>query len=249
MRINGTDIDVLIPAYNYGRFLADCIDSVFAQTVQVGSVIVIDDGSTDDTPAIVEALGARYPIISIRRENRGLVSTLREAISLTSGRFFITLDADDRLAPTFVESCIRALARDKSVGYCYTQMALSGEESGVASVRSFSPRKLICSGNYIGGRAAMIRRDAYEQTRGYRDWPALEDWDLWLSFLDAGMVGAFIPEPLYEWHRHGNSRNSMTVLEERRLRRRIQFSHPRLMLRYYPAYLPIAAVNLVRRCI
>lgn len=241
------DVDVLVPAHNYGRYLGACIDSVFAQTVAVGSVTVIDDGSTDCTPEVLAEIGARYPITVVRRENRGLVSTLREAIGLTSGGFFVTLDADDLLAPTFVERCVKTLTINASLGYCYTQMVLSGERSGLAHVQPFDARRLVCSGNFIGGRAAMIRRSAYERTLGYRELPALEDWDLWLSFLDEGMIGSFIPEPLYEWRQHGPSRNAITVRQERRLRRRIQLAHPRLLLRYYPGYLPVAGANLVRR--
>jgi len=241
------EVDVLIPAHNYGRYLAECVESVFAQTARVGSVTVIDDGSTDNTVEVLAALGTAYPITVVHRENRGVVPTLREAIARTHGRFFVTLDADDRLAPEFVETCRQTLAQDDSLGYCYTQMFLSGERSGLAHVREFDARRLICSGNFISGRAAMLRRSAYEQTQGYRELPALEDWDLWLSFLDAGIVGRYIPEALYEWRHHGPSRNAMTVRQERRLRRRIQLAHPRLLLRYYPGYLPIAGTNLVRR--
>lgn len=247
MLTDASDVDVLIPAYNYGRYLEACVESVFNQTAAVGAVTVIDDGSTDDTAHILARLAVRYPIDVVRRENRGLVPTLREVIGLTNRPFFVTVDADDVLAPTFVEKCVATLTNDESLAYCYTQMRLSGERSGLALVEPFDARKLICSGNFIAGRAAMIRRCSYERTRGYRDLPALEDWDLWLAFLDEGMSGEFIPEPLYEWRQHGPSRNTMTVRQERRLRRRIQLAHPRLLLRYYPGYLPVASANLARR--
>ena len=247
MPIDASGVDVLIPAYNYGRFLGQCIESVFNQTAAVGTVTVIDDGSTDDTPQVLAGIAERYPIDIVRRENRGLVPTLRDVIGLTKRPFFVTVDADDVLAPTFVERCLATLTSNESLAYCYTKMRLSGDASGLALVEPFDARKLICSGNFIGGRAAMIRRSSYERTRGYRDLPALEDWDLWLAFLEEGLIGAFIPEPLYEWRKHGASRNTMTVRQERRLRRRIQLAHPRLLLRYYPGYLPVAGANFVRR--
>jgi glycosyltransferase involved in cell wall biosynthesis len=245
--IDASDVDVLIPAYNYGRYLGACIESVFDQTAVVGAVTVIDDGSTDDTPQILARLATAYPIHIVRTEHRGLVPTLRDVIGLTKRPLFVTLDADDELAPTFIEKCLSTLTSDESLAYCYTMMRLSGDASGLAVVEPFDARKLICSGNFIGGRAAMIRRSSYERTRGYRDLPALEDWDLWLAFLEEGLIGAFIPEPLYAWRMHGQSRNTMTVKQERRLRRRIQFAHPRLLFRYYPGYLPAASANAVRR--
>jgi glycosyltransferase involved in cell wall biosynthesis len=245
--IDASDVDVLVPAYNYGRYLGTCIESVFNQTAAVGSVTVIDDGSTDDTPQILARLATVHPIDVVRTENRGLVPTLRDVIGRTSRPYFITLDADDALAPTFVEKCLTTLTNDVSLAYCYTEMRLSGDASGLAVVEPFNARKLICSGNFIGGRAAMIRRSSYERTRGYRDLPALEDWDLWLAFLDLGLTGVLIPEALYEWRKHGPSRNTMTVRQERRLRRRIQLAHPRLLARYYPGYLPVAGANLARR--
>jgi glycosyltransferase involved in cell wall biosynthesis len=245
--IDASNVDVLVPAFNYGRYLGACIESVFNQTAEVGAVTVIDDGSIDDTPDVLAHLAASFPIKVVRTENRGLVPTLRHLIEITKRPFFVTLDADDRLAPTFVERCLATLSSDDSLAYCYTMMRLSGDASGLAVVEPFDARKLICSGNFIGGRAAMIRRSSYERTGGYRDLPALEDWDLWLAFLDHGMAGAFVPEPLYEWRKHGPSRNTMTLRQERRLRRRIHLAHPRTLLRYYPGYLPVAGANLLRR--
>jgi glycosyltransferase involved in cell wall biosynthesis len=89
-------VSVVIPCFNQGRFLRDALDSVLRQTLQQAEIVVVDDGSTDDTAAVAR----RYPDVRcIRQPNRGLASARNAGVTNTTGEAVVFLDADDRLRP------------------------------------------------------------------------------------------------------------------------------------------------------
>jgi glycosyltransferase involved in cell wall biosynthesis len=103
---SGIKISVVIPAYNAARFLPLCLPSVFAQTYKPEEVIVVDDGSTDNTAEVAAELGARV----IRRENGGISAARNTGIQNASCEWIALLDADDSWAPEKLErqaACIQ----------------------------------------------------------------------------------------------------------------------------------------------
>lgn len=107
-------ITVVICNYNYERFLADALDSVFAQTIQAIQIIVVDDGSTDSSREIIEQYRSRQ-IEVIYKENGGQISAYNAAMPLIKGDYVIFLDSDDRLLPTAAEEVIKAFTADPRV--------------------------------------------------------------------------------------------------------------------------------------
>jgi glycosyltransferase involved in cell wall biosynthesis len=235
-----TPVAVVMPCHNYGRYVAAALRSIADQTVIPVDVLVIDDGSTDDTAEVLAAvkveLASRLPIRVIHQSNRGLVRTLNDGVAATSAPYILFVSADDRARPELVEHLAAALDRHRTAGYAYPKMELFGGEHGVHLSYPFSPGRLIFDHNYIPG-AAMARREAFEAAGGVRELTAHEDWDLWLSFLDAGWQGVFVPEVLYEWRRHATARNNQDVTTKLRLRLTILAGHPKLLVRY--AYLAV----------
>ena len=92
-------VSVLLPSYNHARFVESAVRSVMEQQGVSFELIVIDDGSTDDSPQILEALQKELGFRYIHRENRGLVRTLNELLSLANGKYFCSFSSDDRMAP------------------------------------------------------------------------------------------------------------------------------------------------------
>jgi glycosyltransferase involved in cell wall biosynthesis len=105
-------VSIIITSYNYGRFLTECIDSALAQTHPKTEVIVVDDGSTDDSPAIIRGYGNR--IRATLKPNEGPASSWNLGFSQSRGQFVLFLDSDDALLPTAVETAI-PLFEDPSV--------------------------------------------------------------------------------------------------------------------------------------
>jgi glycosyltransferase involved in cell wall biosynthesis len=101
MRKSDLLISVVIPTYNYAETLARAVESVIAQLSERSELLVIDDGSTDETPAVLAELQAKYPgqFRSIRKPNGGLSSVRNRGIAEALGSYLIFLDADDELAP------------------------------------------------------------------------------------------------------------------------------------------------------
>ena len=98
---------VVIPSYNHGEFVGDAISSVLAQTYGDYEILIVDDGSTDNTAEIVAQFGSR--VRYIRQENQGLSSARNRGINVARGEFIGLLDADDMYEPTFLMSMIEAL--------------------------------------------------------------------------------------------------------------------------------------------
>lgn len=110
-------VTVMIGAYNAGRYLAEAIDSVLAQTHPAAQLVVVDDGSTDDTGAIAESYGP--PVLAIRQENGGMAASRNRAIQEATGDFFAFLDADDRFRPDKLERQLAVFRDDPGLDVVY----------------------------------------------------------------------------------------------------------------------------------
>lgn len=106
-------VSVIVPCYNQAHFLRAAVDSALAQTYPRVEVVVVDDGSSDDTPQVCESYGDR--IVTVRQENSGLSAARNAAIDASKGEFIVLLDSDDVLLPHCVESRM-AFMEDPEVG-------------------------------------------------------------------------------------------------------------------------------------
>jgi len=120
---------IIVPSYNYGRYLPECLDSIFRQTVSDFEVIVIDDGSTDHTATVLTKHADPRLRVITHGANRGLVSTLNEGLGVARGRYVARIDADDKYRPYFLEETISILEARPSVGLVYGDVALMDAQS------------------------------------------------------------------------------------------------------------------------
>lgn len=103
---------IAIICFNYGRFLGECLDSCLAQTVPADEIVVVNDGSTDDTAEVLDAYAARHPQVrAIHQPNGGICAATRTALAACSGDVVLLLDADDTMAPQRIEKVLDALRR------------------------------------------------------------------------------------------------------------------------------------------
>ena len=222
-------MSVVIPCRDHGRFVGSAIESVLTQTHRELEVIVVDDGSTDDTPVVV----ARYPVRAIRQEHAGVCVSMNRGITASRGELVMSLGADDLLAPTYVEETVRALAAHPEAAFAYTEISYIGARSGALPVRDFDVEAL-AERNYVHG-GALVRRSSFDRAGGYSaDLTDLrcEDWDLWLSFAELGLRGVLVRKPLVFYRKHADGGRNAAGLWPRELRRelkliaRLQDHHP-----------------------
>ncbi len=204
-------VSVIMPAYNAERFIRESIDSALAQTHPDVEVIVVDDSSTDSTPAILESYGSRIRVH--RQANSGAAASRNAGAALATGDWLALLDADDVWEPRKLE---RQLAVSTSA-ISYTDRTNIGDRGDLPERQSvvtamhagdvFVP--LLLEGNFMTSSSVMIRRAAFHSLGGFTtDLRNAEDWDLWLRAAARHNV-YFCDEPLvrYRFHAGGKSRN------------------------------------------
>jgi glycosyltransferase involved in cell wall biosynthesis len=223
-------VSIIVPCFNYGRFLGEAIESALAQTHLPLEVIVIDDGSTDDSREVA----ARYvPAIDLLTQpNRGLVAVLNRGVGVAKGEYFVILSADDVLRPMYVETLLAALLERPDAAYAYGEMEYFGAKTGVFPAKPFSPA-LLLAGNYINASALTRRADALAvggfQPNARNAW---EDWDFWLRLLESGRYGVPVSEPLLRYRRHPTtSRNPPSRWSALKALRAVAAMHPELYAR------------------
>jgi glycosyltransferase involved in cell wall biosynthesis len=218
-------VSIVVPCHNYGRFLPEAIESALSQDYPNLEVIVIDDGSTDDSLEVA----ARYrdQVKVLTQPNQGLARTSNRGASEARGEYFLFLSADDRIEPTYVTELYEALVRTPEASFAYCAARLFGAESGTTPARPFSAFSLIRGRNYVNG-SALTRRADYLASGGYPEdlgEGAFDDWDFWLTMVERGHRGTYVPKPLLLWRRHeGGSKNpasrGATKVETERVRER-----------------------------
>jgi len=190
----------VIPCYNLGRYLPEAVESVLAQTRTDYELLIVDDGSTDaHTRDTLEAL-ARRGFQVLRQPNRGLAAARNAGIGRARGAFICCLDADDRLCPAYLERTAAVLESRPEVGFVSSFYREFGEhESLVEQADCTFPRLLVENRAMV---SSLFRKEAWAQAGGFCESfsvPGYEDWDLWISLVEAGWECAVVPEVLFEY--------------------------------------------------
>ena len=199
-------VSVVIPCYNYGRFLDDAVASVRAQTLRDLEIIVVDDGSTDDvTPEVLNALEAQDhdPCLTIiRQENQGAPAARNTGIRAARGLYICCLDADDTMEPTYLEKCVLLMESNAGVSLAYSWLRVTGAEERVWKSESLDLDRMRYY-NHVS-ISAVFRREAGLEGGGFcaamRE--GYEDWEFWLRLGARGYRGEVIPEMLVNYRRH-----------------------------------------------
>jgi glycosyltransferase involved in cell wall biosynthesis len=224
-------VSVIMPSYNHARFLRETIDCVLAQTFTDWELVIVDDRSSDDSPAIIHSYKDPRIRYSQNEKNSGTYPTLNRCLDLSSGEYIAVLDSDDIWAPTKLEKQVAALDKYPEASFSYT-FGTTIDENGqpfgehhrdLPSEPLQQPLPSLLLENRILAssvvfRRGLIRFDPEAVTSG--DWTAL------LRLCKRGMA-AYIDEPLTFWRQH-TVNTSQDILrcvpEELRIRRTILYN-------------------------
>jgi glycosyltransferase involved in cell wall biosynthesis len=190
-------VSVVIPCYNHGEYIEDAVESVLGQTYKNFEIIVVNDGSTDkETNLTLKNLGEPKTKV-LHTLNQGLPSARNNGIKVARGKYILPLDADNKIAPEFLEIAVKELESDKNIGIVYSYAGLFGARNGIMILPKYSKNRFLRR-NLIDA-CAFFRRSDWEATGGYKPnmvdgW---EDWELWLSIIELGRSVKFIPKILF----------------------------------------------------
>lgn len=179
-------VSVVIATYNMGQHLAEAVSSVLAQTVTNLEVIVVDDGSTDDTREVLQAFASDRRVRIIWQENRGQPKAKNAGWRAARGRFIAFCDADDYWLPNKLALQMPLFERNRRVGVVYSK-TLSVDSAGTIypPAQRIQPKGDVLEQLFIRNRVpfgtAVVRRECLEQANGFDEAiPMGIDWDLWL---------------------------------------------------------------------
>jgi len=200
-------VTVYITNYNYGRFLRQAVESVFAQTLHDYELLIIDDGSTDGSRDIVLEYEGRPGVRVLLQQNAGLNRTSNTALGMARGRYIMRLDADDYLAPEALAVMTDILERNPSVGLVFPDYYYVDENGAVIGreIRNDFNGGVSLPDMPAHGACTLIRRSHLLSVGGYSEEFRCQDgYDLWLRFIEKHDVRN-VNEPLFYYRQHGGS--------------------------------------------
>jgi glycosyltransferase involved in cell wall biosynthesis len=210
-------VSVVICAYNAAPFIAETLDSLFAQTFSDFEVIIVNDGSTDETATVLQPYLSR--IIYYEQPNQGPAAARNAALRLARGEFISVLDSDDLWMPNYLEKMVGYLRAHPEIDLCYPNAILFGNshldgkiyQDMYPSSQPVTLEKLLTRECNIFGlvtfrRAVLERVGQYDETlRG------VEDLDLWLRMSQHGCRFSFTEEVLVKYRRRPSSLSASSV--------------------------------------
>lgn len=203
------EVSIIIPVYNAGVLLNRCLDSVFSQSVKDVEVILVDDGSKDNSVDIIRERPEQDRIVLLRQSNSGPAAARNKGIDHAHGKYIAFLDADDYWNPGFLEKTVLFLNRNKdavAVSVAQRHLTTSGDHESPGSWSELSGKdgmiiddffSFWSRHNHICTGSIMIRSEVAHQTGGMRpDLRVCEDLEYWAYLSTFGKLG-YLPELLF----------------------------------------------------
>jgi len=204
--MNNPLVTVYVTNHNYGRYLKRAVDSLLIQSLQDFELIVIDDGSTDDSRQVIESYYSGHPKINIiYQQNKGLNVTNNIALRVARGTYIMRLDADDYLDENALLLMSNKLEEDKGLGLIFPDYFLVDADENILGLerRHTFEKDVSMLDQPAHGACTMIRRDFLLEVGGYDESFSCQDgYDLWLKFTAKYRV-ANINLPLFYYRQHG----------------------------------------------
>jgi len=224
-------VSVVIPCYNQGKYLEETIQSVLSSTYSDIEIILVNDGSTDDSLKIAKEIITRHPEIKlIDQPNAGVSSARNHGIEEAKGSIILPLDGDDLISPEYISEAVKILQSRPEVKVVYSQ-GIRFDESGQKewNLKPFS-RYQLAMDNMIF-HAAFFRKVDWEKAGKYSvemRYMGREDWEFWIKMLKNDGEVIQLPFVGYSYRQTPTSKRKKTATSEKK-RERIAFLNSRHM--------------------
>jgi glycosyltransferase involved in cell wall biosynthesis len=205
---------IVIPSYNYARYLRECLDSALGQRVDADfEVIVVDDASTDDSLAIIDSYRDTRLRVVRHERNAGHVATINEGFALARGEYIARIDSDDRYHPDFLAEALRIFRRHEDVGLVYGDVRLIDGQGivqrdsalDVHGGRDYKGSELVAllERNFIPAPTVIARRAAWREALPIPQGLGFSDWYLTLR-IARRYDFYYVARPLADYRVHGS---------------------------------------------
>lgn len=211
------NVSVIIPTHNRGKFLRRTIDSVLKQTYKKYEIIVVDDGSTDNTREIVQTYGKK--VRYIYQKNAGPSAARNKGIKNARGKYIAFLDSDDEFLPDKLKIQMKYLEEHPKCSFLYSYYYNVDKKGRVLKLRE--PKKckkkselrflLLTKVFTVRTSTVVVKKEVFEEV-GYfnEDYPYSQDWDMWLRIVSQ-YKGNCIKVPLAKYRLHNDNRSSKAI--------------------------------------
>jgi len=224
-------VTVIVPCYKQAQYLREAVASVVAQTFADWELIIVNDGSPDDTSPVASQLMKQYAGRRIRlleKKNGGLAHARNAGIRAAAGAYILPLDADDKIEPAMLEKTVALLEENTAIAIAYSDAAHFGAVEKTIQAGEFDSQAIRVNNqlNYC----SLFRREAWELAGGYNSnliW-GYEDWDFWIGCAEQGLLAQRIPGALLKYRVKDSSMFTNALAHDRDLRARIVLNHPAL---------------------
>ena len=210
-------VSVIIPVYNYEKYIKESVDSCLSQTYKNLEIIVVDDGSTDSTPQILNDYGTQ--IIYVQQKNMGAAVALNNGIKMSTGELVCWLSADDVFLPDKIRLQVEQFNLLPDYDLVYTDFyVIDSVGEIIKEVESaWNPPSRaisqILKENFINGSTVMMKKKAWEAVDGfYERIPANVDTHMWIKLLLKNFKFLLLPEKLVKYRVHESSQTSNTKM-------------------------------------
>jgi glycosyltransferase involved in cell wall biosynthesis len=219
--LNTPLVSIVVPVFNCGRFLRECLDSILAQTYSHTEILVMDNASTDDTRQIAASYGKQIQVFR-QPLNRGIFGNVNDGIEKSRGEYIAVYHGDDIYEPTIVERQVAFLQNFHEAGAVFCMDTFIDAESRiyeklnvVPELRGERPLEyerifnalLTYKNAFLVCPSSMVRASVYRQVGGYnqQEWRVSADLEMWLRINRRYPIGILEDQLLRYRHGHGNS--------------------------------------------
>lgn len=222
-------VSVVIPTHNYGKYISDAIDSVIGQTYKKVEIIIVDDGSTDNTSKIVKKYENKVRYFQV--DKAGVSNARNFGGQKAKGKYIVFLDADDILTKNYITKTLAVMNdQNNEVGYIYTQLQCFGVSDYTTQYPGFRHDYLKVS-NFVAA-CSLMKADIVKKYRYDTSIEVWEDWDFYLTLAENGIKGVLLNEPLLLYRKHDDGKSALdTFTSKKKL-----YSTHKLRIKHWKQY-------------
>ena len=223
-------VSVIVPMYNAALFVGETLESIVASTYRPIEVIVMDDGSKDESAQVAQAFADHHPEVRVLHQaNAGVSAARNHAIREAKGEWILPVDADDKISPNYISRAVEVMNDNVRVIGC--RAWFFGDKEGEWQLPAFS-HELLARKNMIHV-SSLFRKADWERVGGFCEQDIYrEDWDFWLSMMELGGEYIRLEEVGLYYRVLANSRRHTAKAQKRAIVDAINRRHPAYMEKY-----------------